>query len=68
MIRIVRFLKRSASTPPHGVSSSVGAICTARVMPSHAPELVSSNINQARANFCIQVPMIDTDCPMKKSR
>ena len=46
----------------------MGVSCTANVMPSHAPELVSSNTSQAWANFCIQVPTIDTDCPMKKSR
>jgi hypothetical protein len=67
-IRIVRLLKRSANTPPHGVRTSVGSIWMANVIPSQAPEFVNSRTSQAWASFCIQVPVTDTDCPVKNSR
>ena len=37
-------------------------------MPTASGEWVSSTTNQARATFCIQVPLTEMTWPVKKSR
>ena len=52
MSRIVRLLKRFGQHATPRGEQECGRIRQANVMPSHAPELVSSNTSQAWANFC----------------
>ena len=63
-----RLSKRSAITPPHGASSSVGTNCMATTAPSAVPLPVSSSTSHAWAMPCIQVPLNDTIWLMKYSR
>jgi hypothetical protein len=63
--RIVRLSARSASRPPHGVSSRLGSCWIAVVRPRTMPELVSSSTSQAWLTFCIQVPITEMDWPAK---
>jgi hypothetical protein len=63
--RILRLSARSASSPPHGVSSRLGSCWIAVVSPSTMPESVSSSTSHAWLTFCIQVPITEMDWPAK---
>ena len=60
-----RLSARSATTPPHGPATSMGANCAATTSPRWKPLPVSSSTSQASATDCSHVPDRDTTWPQK---
>src|SRR5580704_728928 len=59
--------QRSATMPPIGASRNTG-ICPAKpTTPSRSDEPVKRYTSQDCATFCIQVPISEINCPLKKS-
>jgi hypothetical protein len=54
--------ERSEITPAHGPSSSVGANCSATVIPTSATLPVSSSTSQSTAIRAIQPPVFANSC------
>ena len=66
ILRMSRLSKRSAITPPYADSTSIGRNCRAVVIPTATPEPPdSSRTNQSWATRCIQVPMLETNEPLR---
>ena len=67
-IRDLQRSKRSAQMPPNGDRNRI-AICPAKpVMPSNSAEPLKRYTSQLMAICCTQVPISDTDCPVKYKR
>jgi hypothetical protein len=59
---------RSATSPPHAPTSSIGRNCSAVVKPTATPLPVSDRTTHSSATVCIQLPEIETSWPTKKRR
>jgi len=67
-IRMRRLAYRSAIIPPY-MLKSIGRNCRPVVMPSAIPlSWVSSSTSQSCATRCIQVPVLETTCPVANNR
>ena len=67
--RIIRLSKRSASTPAHAPSRSVGTNCKAIAAPMASPLLCDRcSTSQPSAIVCIHVPQSEMPWPTKNNR
>jgi hypothetical protein len=55
-----RLSKRSAITPPHAPTISIGANCSAAATPTATPLCVSCSTSHISATVCIHVPLSET--------
>ena len=67
-ITSLRLSNRSATTPAKSPKTVKGMKRQKARMPTASGEWVSSTTSQARATFCIQVPLTEITWPVKKSR
>lgn len=67
-ISSMRRSNRSASTPPHGPSNSVGSDPAASTRPSAVADPVSCSTSQPSAVACRKVPLAEATWPRKYSR
>src|SRR5580693_599822 len=62
-----RRLKRSAAIPPNGANRNTGTWLANPTDPSSRAEPVSRYTSHDCATLCIQVPISEISCPLKKS-
>ena len=63
-----RFGTRSATSPPHAASPSIGANWSAAAIPTATPLCVSWSTSHVSATVCSQVPLSETSWPRKYRR
>ena len=67
-MRVARFGRRSASTPPKSENTRAGAKRIVMVKPKASGEFVRCSTRSASAVSCIQVPANETNWPTQKRR